>query len=142
MDHLWKIVDLQCVRTSGKPGLLAIAELPKHVLGLFSSAPRVYFIVNDSGDWSVRGGHFHPEGGKKELIIALQGRIEFDLHAAAGCGREVLESPTRGLVIPNGVWHGVRLSPGAILLSIASTLYAPDEAIAARPCQHRDGEGS
>jgi len=134
MDRPWKIVDLQSVRTPGKPGLLAVAELPKHALGLFEAAPRVYVIVNDSGEWSVRGGHLHPEGGKKELIIAMQGTIEFDLHAVGGCGREVLETPMRGLVIPNGVWHGVRLSPSAILLSIASTLYAPDEAIAAKPC--------
>lgn len=134
MDRPWKIVDLQAVRTAGKPGLLAIAELPKHVLGLFPAAPRVYYIVNDSGDWSVRGGHYHPEGGKKELIVALQGEIEFDLHAAGACDREVLKTPTQGLVIPNGVWHGVRLSPGAILLSIASTLYAPDEARTEKPC--------
>lgn len=134
MVRPWKIVDLQNVRTEGKPGLLAIAELPKHVLGLFASAPRVYFIVNDSGDWSARGGHYHPEGGKKELIVAVQGMIEFDLHAAGGCGREVLETPTRGLVIPNGVWHGVRLSPGAVLLSIASTLYLPDEARTEKLC--------
>lgn len=134
MPNAWDLVDLQAFRTAGKPGLLAVAELPKHALGLFEAAPRVYVIVNDSGDWSVRGGHLHPEGGKKELIVALQGTIEFELHAASGCGRVTLDAPTRGLLLPNGTWHGVRLSPGAILLSVASTLYAPDESVAAKPC--------
>ena len=134
MTRPWKIVDLQSVRTAGKPGLLCVVELVKHANGLFDAAPRVYFIINDSRDWSARGGHYHPEGGKKELIVALRGTIEFDLHAVEGCDRVVLETPTQGLLIPNGVWHGVRLSRGAILLSIASTLYDPGESLSDRPC--------
>ncbi len=134
MTDPWQIVDLQAFRIAGKPGLLAVAELPKQALGLFDSSPRVYFIVNDSGDWSARGGHLHPSGGKKELIVALQGAIGFDLHSAGGCGRVTLDVPTRGLLIPNGTWHGARISPGGILLSITSTLYAPDESILDKPC--------
>jgi hypothetical protein len=132
----WKIVNLQNVRTPGKPGLLAIAELAKIAAGFFpdDAAPRVYWIINDGPEWSLRGGHYHPEGGKRELIMALSGQIEFDLHAVAACGKLRIETPTQGLLISSGVWHGVRLSPGAILLSIASTLYMPDESVMAKLC--------
>jgi hypothetical protein len=37
--------------------------------------------------------------------------------------------------MPNGVWHATRLNPGAILLSIASTRFSPDEAITRLPCR-------
>ena len=134
MERLWKIVGLQAIRTPGKPGLMVVAELPRHVAGLFEASPRTYFIVNDSDGWSARGGHRHPAGGKKELIVAVRGIIEFDLHAQDACGHETLDDPSQGLLIPNGVWHGVRMSPGAVLLSIASTLYAPDEALLDKPC--------
>ena len=134
MGRPWKIVDLQAIRTAGKPGLMVVTELPKHAAGLFETSPRTYFIVNDTDAWSARGGHRHPAGGKKELIVAVRGAVEFDLHSADACGREVLEDPGRGLLIPNDVWHGVRLSPGAVLLSIASTLYAPEESLLDKLC--------
>ncbi|WKZ29582.1 MAG: FdtA/QdtA family cupin domain-containing protein [Patescibacteria group bacterium] len=134
----WKIIALQTIRgTTAKPGELAVAELVKIAPGFFAhdAAPRVYWITNTGTGWSLRGGHVHPDGGKREIIVALAGAIEFDLHAAMSCGKIVLDDPGHGLLIPNGVWHGVRISPGGILLSIASTLYASDESVTAKPCR-------
>lgn len=133
----WRIVDLQTVSMPDKPGLLAIAELAKIAPGFFpnDAAPRVYWIRGSQSEWDIRGGHYHPEGGKREMIVAIAGEIRFDLHAEAACGQVTLNGrKQQGLLIPNGVWHGLRLSPAAVLLSIASTLYAPDESIAAKPC--------
>ncbi len=132
----WRVVELPSVRTSGKPGRLSIIELAKIAEGFFpnDAAPRVYLIDNDTPDWSARGGHQHPEGGKRELLVVLRGEIEFDLHSASACLRMTLSLPTRGLLLPNGVWHGVCLSPGALLLAVASTLYASDEARTEKPC--------
>ena len=117
--------------------MLTIAELVKIAPAFFpnNAAPRTYWIINDTQEWSMRGGHYHPEGGKREFVVALAGRIGFELHAEASCGDAWLDSPEFGLLIPNGVWHSVRLSPGAILLSIVSTLYAPDESVTTKPCR-------
>ncbi len=132
----WNVITLQSVVVPEKPGLMVIAELAKIAPGFFpnDAAPRVYSISNTTKKWSPRGGHYHPEGGKRELIIALKGTIEFSMHSSDGCGFAVLESPQQGLLIPNGIWHGVRMSPGAILLSIASTLYTQGESITSKPC--------
>lgn len=132
----WRIVKLQSLHAPDKVGLLMIVELFKIASGFFlrDAAPRVYWITNPSEELIVRGGHLHPEGGKKELIVALAGCLEFELHAKDVCGKERLLDPSFGLLIPNGVWHRVRPSPGAILLSIASTLYAPGESVIAKPC--------
>lgn len=138
MERPWKIVDLQAIHAAGKPGRLVVAEMAKLAPEFFpgDAAPRVYWIVNDSGGWSARGGHYHPDGGKRELLVAVTGIVEVDLHSAQACGETLLVSvSSQGLLIPNGVWHGVRLSPGSVLLSIASTLYAPDESISSKPCR-------
>jgi len=139
MERPWKNVELQAIYTAGKPGRLVVAEPVKLAPEFFpgDAAPRVYWIVNDSGVWSERGGHYHPEGGKRELLVAVSGVVEVELHSAAACEELVLvgASPL-GLLIPNGVWHGVRIGPGSVLLSIASTLYAPDESVTTKPCRH------
>lgn len=133
---VWRLVELQSVGVAGKEGILTIAELSKIVPGFFplDAAPRVYWITNPSAEWIERGGHVHPEGGKRELIVALAGRIDFEMHAPGSCGTASCQDSSHGMLIPNGVWHRVRLSPGAILLSIASTLYALDESVTAKPC--------
>jgi hypothetical protein len=133
---VWRLVELQSMHATGKEGVLTIAELSKIAPGFFplDVAPRVYWITNPSMSWIVRGGHMHPEGGKRELIVALAGRIDFEMHMPGFCGEESCADSKRGMLIPNGVWHRMRLSPGAILLSIASTLYAPDESVTAKPC--------
>ncbi|MFA5854099.1 MAG: WxcM-like domain-containing protein [Patescibacteria group bacterium] len=140
----WKIVSFQNVRTPGKPGLLTIVEPAKIAAGFFpnDAAPRVYWIRNDGSDWITRGGHYHPEGGKRELLVALAGRIRFELHAEGVCGDVWLDRPELGLLIPSGVWHRLQLSPGALLLSIASTLYRPDESVSAKPCACDSSESS
>lgn len=133
----WKIISLQTVSgTLEKPGDLTIAELANIAPGFFpgDAAPRVYWIANGGRAWSVRGGHYHPEGGKRELIVAMLGEIEFELHSVGGCGHAKLTESSQGLLIPGGVWHGVRISPGGALLSIASTLYAPGESVIEKPC--------
>ncbi len=134
MSYPWKRVDLPFSRS--KPGLMVIAELGIIAPEFFpnEAAPRIYWISNTTSDWVERGGHVHPVGGKRELIVAISGEIEFDLHAAEACGRLRLESPGVGVLIPNGVWHRARLSPSAVLLSIASTLYVVGESALEKPC--------
>lgn len=132
------LITLPSYRTDGKPGTLVVAEPYKIAAAFFEgdAAERVYWIVNDTPDWSARGGHLHPAGGKREIMVALSGTVLVSLHTAEGICPEVrLDRPDTALLVPNDVWHAVRLSPGAILLSIASTRYAPDEAVTAKPCR-------
>lgn len=131
------LVELPSFRTPGKPGQLTVAEPAKIAAGFFpdDAAPRVYWIVNDTAAPSVRGGHLHPQGGKREILVALSGIVQVSLHAAEFCGEIVLDRPSQGLLMQNGIWHGVTLSPGAVLLSIASTLFHKDEAVTEKPCR-------
>lgn len=130
----WKLVTLPSHRTVGKPGLLVLSETPKVTDGLFDTAPRNYWIVNDTSEPTTRGKHYHPRGGKQEYLVCLSGRAVVELHSQGGCDNVVLDRPDLALVIPSEVWHGVTLTPGAILLSTASTLYNSDEARTEKTC--------
>jgi len=132
--YSWELVELSSFFTEGKPGQLIVAEIENVTDGLFEEARRVYWIVNNTQGWSERGGHYHPVGGKQEFMVCLFGRAIFTLEDADK--REVyfeLSGPNWAVVIPSGVWHSVELSPGAILLSVASTNFESDEAITNKP---------
>lgn len=129
-----QLVRIPAFRTDGKPGALFVTEACKITGGLFSAAPRVYWIINDSDSDSIRGGHGHPEGGKLEYLVCLHGHVEAELHSDEECETLILEGSTTALVIPTGIWHRFRLSPGAILLSVASTEFSSDEAFTEMPC--------
>ncbi|MEK7159494.1 MAG: FdtA/QdtA family cupin domain-containing protein [Patescibacteria group bacterium] len=117
-----------------KPGDLIIAEPRKICLNFFHSAPRVYWIINNTEQEVERGGHCHPQGGKREIMICLSGLANVELHCLQFCTHVTLDSPKQGLLVPNMLWHKVRLAPGAILLSIASTERSSDECIDKMPC--------
>lgn len=133
----WKIVHFP--ELGYKPGLLIIAQNFLKVTELFEECRRVYWIINNTPYPVERGGHFHPAGGKKEILVCLNGRAEIIFHSADGCENIDLDYPSVGVVIREETWHKVILSPGAILLAIASTVQSPDEAIEFLPrCQCRE----
>ncbi|HMB26429.1 MAG TPA: FdtA/QdtA family cupin domain-containing protein [Patescibacteria group bacterium] len=134
MKLRWKLLALPGIlKKEPKNGLLILVEPGK--LGVFPNAPRVYYII--SSEKSVRGGHYHPQGGKQEILICLQGEIEVKLHSQEACGSVMLSSPDKGVFIPCEVWHEVHMDPGAILLSLASTEFDFEESIEVLPfpCQ-------
>ena len=128
----WRLIEMEEVRN--KPGVMVIAEFTKLIPDLFTTVPRVYWIVNDTPNESVRGGHYHPPGGKQEMWVCFNGTANVKLHSVEGCGELALDSPSKVLVIPSKVWHEVTLSPGAILVSMASTLYSSHESVTDLPC--------
>lgn len=130
----WKLVDLPSFRVSGKPGLLVDAEVAKVTEGLFDSAPRNYWIVNDTSEPTARGGHYHPTEGKQECLICLCGRAVVELHSKECCESVVLDRPDLALVIPAEIWHKVLLSVGGVLLSIASRPFDKDESRTEKTC--------
>lgn len=116
-----------------KTGPLSVVEPGKIPECPFDVAKRVYYIVNNGFEPETRGGHYHPEGGKQEILICLFGAVDLSLISPSGGDQISLMKPWEGVIIPSGVWHEVRLAPQSILLSVASTLYDPNEAIASFP---------
>lgn len=123
----WFKVTLPKHIVSEKSGFLTVAEIKEITNGLFCSAPRIYFVVNNTNVSSVRGCHRHPE--KKELIVCAHGIITVELHAFDCCGIVLLDDPTKGLVIDVGTWHKHILEPSSVLIGITSVPYNQHESI-------------
>lgn len=113
---------------------LIIAEVEASTGKRFDAARRVYWVVNLGDEVKDHGGHYHPEGGKQEILVCLGGTAHVKLVDASG-NEDIfdLNDPRVGLVVVSGVWHQLSLEPDTILLSIASTNYASDEAVTEKP---------
>jgi dTDP-3-amino-3,4,6-trideoxy-alpha-D-glucose transaminase len=85
---------------------------------------RVYWIHALSAD-EERGQHAHRD--TQQLLIAMSGRILIRLNDGVRTHQYLLDSPTRGLWIPSGLWRDIAvLDDHSVLLSMASTHF--DEA--------------
>ena len=128
MEH--KITEVKKKVVRGKKGILTEIDVEKTSNGLFSCAPRVYFISNASEE-VVRGGHWHPKN--HEIITCISGYLQVILHATkeqGGCKSVSLDAFNRkAVVIPAGVWHQVRFDPNSVLLAIASESFKEGESI-------------
>lgn len=131
----WRLVNLPVHKTDSRPQPLVVAELGAVTRGLFDAARRVYWIVNNGDTTIRRGAHYHPEGGKQELMVAFHGQAKVELHSREECDTVLLDTPYQALVIPSGVWHEVLLTPGAALVVVASTNFQPDESHTELPCK-------
>lgn len=134
----WKLVELPRFTDPNRGGILSVADVAKVTCGSFGNARRVYFIANHESEAIVRGGHYHPDGGKLEFMFVPIGRASAELHSSSGCDENLIldepkEKPVYGVFIPSNVWHRVKIYPGSILVSIASTNFDPSESIADMP---------
>lgn len=76
----------------------------------------------------VRGQHAHKR--TEQVLIAAQGIIRVEVESGRGEAQEFeLSAPDRGLYLPRMHWSRIRLSEGAILLSLASTDYIEEDYI-------------
>ena len=92
-------------------------------------------FINNSLESATRGGHLHPKGMKQEIFISLRGVASVELHTPDNaCSVVVLDKPALALVISEGVWHEVTISPDGILLVIADSLYCEGEGVDEKPC--------
>jgi WxcM-like, C-terminal len=112
-------VELQVIRNPA--GNLAVIENPR-------SAPfpieRVFFVY-DVPEGGARGGHAHYRS--EELLVPLAGSFEVLLDDGERKRTVRLDSPERGLHLPNMIWRElVEFSSGAICLAVANDHY--DEA--------------
>jgi mannose-6-phosphate isomerase-like protein (cupin superfamily) len=80
---------------------------------------RIYWIHTLSeGEW--RGQHAHKE--TQQLLVAVSGRLLIRLDDGTEKRDFVLDSPSRCLWVPAGLWRDIEvLEPNSVLLALAST---------------------
>jgi dTDP-4-dehydrorhamnose 3,5-epimerase-like enzyme len=70
----------------------------------------------------IRGGHAHKK--LQQVIFAVSGTIEFNtLDLEGNENTFILDSPSKGLFIPELIWRDIKFSHNAVLLCLASELY-------------------
>ncbi len=79
---------------------------------------RIYWCY-DTPDGYLRGRHAHRDN--EQVVIVLRGQADVRLESPQGqTHRYSLGQPDRGLYVPRMHWREIRLSPGAVLLCLAS----------------------
>ena len=88
---------------------------------------RVYFLYDEpSGD--ERGGHAHKE--QQEFLIELSGSFDVILNDGKETSTIHLNTPNKGLLIPNGYWRELKhFSSGAVCLVLSSDVYQEEDYI-------------
>lgn len=111
------IVDLKSIG-SVEIGFLTVAEFPSVVPFEIKRTYWTYFTPHNV----ERGSHAHKE--LEQLIVAVAGKIEFDLESKDGKFlKYTLDHPTKALYIPKGYWRTIRFAPDTVLLCLASLKY-------------------
>ena len=79
---------------------------------------RIYWCYDTPADY-LRGRHAHRDN--EQVMIALRGQADIELESPQGHTHGYcLRQPDRGLYVPRMHWREIRLSPGAVLLCLAS----------------------
>ena len=118
-----QLIDIPKISDPDGRGNLSIIE--KDILPF--NIKRVYYLYDVPSD-SSRGGHAHIE--LQQFLIALSG--SFDVILDNGTSRKTitLNSPNKGLLIPNGIWRELEnFSAGSVCLSLVSDVYKEDDYI-------------
>jgi len=88
---------------------------------------RVYFIHSVTPG-AVRGSHAHKE--LRQMIVAVSGSFTVTLDDGASTSTWLLDSATKGLVVPPGYWRTLsEFTPGSAALVFASEEYDPADYI-------------
>lgn len=88
---------------------------------------RVYYLYNVPS-WAERAGHAHKE--QKAFLIALSGSFEVVLNNIKEKETIILNKPSEGLLIENGIWRELKnFSSGAVCLVIASDVFEEEDYI-------------
>lgn len=110
----------------GNPNLGYISVGEKHENIPFE-IKRVYWTYYTPQD-VTRGGHAHY--ALEQVIVAVSGTITFTTEDLQGNKEEIiLDSPDKGLYIPNLIWRDIKFSHSAVLLCMASEKYIASDYI-------------
>lgn len=105
-------------------GYLTVAEPDKNIPFDIQRVYWTYFTPNNV----ERGHHAHRE--LEQVLIAVSGHIHVTTESVFGEVRDFhLMSPQQGLYIPLLHWRTLKFSHNAVLVSLASLKYEPEEYI-------------
>jgi hypothetical protein len=113
-------------KSIGQPdlGYISVAEYQDLVPFEIKRVYWTYFTPNHI----VRGNHAHK--ALKQNIVAVSGIIEFDLEDKEGnIFHYTLDTPEKGIFIPEGYWRTIKFSHNAVLLCLASLVYGENDYI-------------
>jgi dTDP-4-dehydrorhamnose 3,5-epimerase-like enzyme len=114
--HFAKVVDMR--------GMTTFAEFDKHLPFVATR----FFVVRDVPSREVRGEHAHKT--LHEFLVCLKGSFAVMLDDGFVRDEVAMDSPTLGLHVPPQVWRVVyKFSPDAVMLSLCSHVYDPDDYI-------------
>ena len=118
----WRLVELP---THGDPrGSITICESGAQVPFVMKRARWVFGAPTDA----KRGGHAHHRTA--QLFVAVAGALTIGVDDTRRTARVRLDTPSRGLLIPPGVWIDTEeWSEGAVLLMLASEAHDPADYI-------------
>jgi dTDP-4-dehydrorhamnose 3,5-epimerase-like enzyme len=117
-----------------KPGIVELAKIGAPALGYITVAEnlpfeikRVYWTYYTPHD-VIRGNHAHKK--LRQIIFSICGVINFELEDVKGIRtRFELNTPEKGLYIPEMHWRTMRFSHNAVLLCLASEVYREEDYI-------------
>ena len=120
-----------------KPTLIEFKKIGDPSLGYISVAEledtipfeikRVYWTYY-TPDHVQRGGHAHKK--LQQVLVAVSGSIEIVLKDIYSKEYDYkLDTPSKGLFVPNGYWRDLKFSHNAVLVCIASDIYKEDDYI-------------
>lgn len=117
------IIELGATGTTSL-GYLSVAEPGKNIPFDIKRVYWTYFTPNEV----VRGNHAHRE--LEQILVAVSGHIHVQTESIKGEVRDFhLMSPQQGLYVPRLHWRTLKFSHNAVLMSLASLPYDPEEYI-------------
>lgn len=109
---------IQVTQFVDERGKLQVLEAGK----VFPFEIRRVFWISDIPEGRTRGGHAH--WTCHEAVFAISGSFEIEIDDGKACHTYTIDSPTRGIMIPAGVWCELRhFTPGTVCLVMASQEY-------------------
>jgi|CXWL01.1.fsa_nt_gi hypothetical protein len=79
-------------------------------------------VVTDVDQTAVRGKHAHKT--VQEIVVAIKGGCMVEVTDGTHTASEVLDSPTKAILLPGPVWRTLKdFQPDTILLIIADGVY-------------------
>jgi dTDP-4-dehydrorhamnose 3,5-epimerase-like enzyme len=105
-------------------GYITVAEYQKNIPFDIKRVYWTYFTPNDV----LRGGHAHKK--LNQVIFAVSGIITFTTEDLQGNKETfVLDTPNKGLFLPEKYWRDIQFSHNAVLLCLASEVYTAEDYI-------------
>jgi hypothetical protein len=105
-------------------GFITVSEYQKNIPFEIKRVYWTYYTPNES----IRGGHAHKK--LNQVIFALSGKITLTTEDLNGSiDKFILDSPHKGLFVPEKIWRDIEFSHNAVLLCLASLEYSSEDYI-------------